>query len=423
MGLAVGLAIVAWGCGEDPLPCDAGALRSALEGAMPGDTVVAPSCTLEDVTIVVPPQVALVGAGTVLRGRGDVVTMRPGAELRSLRVEATDGRAIVTEGEHRLESLVVHIERGVGIRARGNGTWVSVEVHGAVDPMRPDLVPPGADRRTGHYPVVLDQGAFDWTDTTVLEGGPWGVIVQDAELVWAGGGIRNIVGTGLYAARATVTLERVEITALLQGIQPFPPYGVLATTGSTVNTDRVRVADSEGLGLLYSDSDGTHRELAVETARFGGLWLQEAATADVEASRFLLNRLAAIAAVDRSGLAVRSSEIRGTTTQRMLHGADSSVEAGDGILASQPAALSIVDTTIADNARVGVLIDDATVLDPADLRFTVSGDTLGAIVQGAAPADWDRNVVREGAVAVNDPAFGSTLALTGPVIAAARPEP
>lgn len=406
---------------SDVVPCTSAELTDALGDASNGDVVTLGACEFLDVQATVPAGVSLVGvAGTRILGTGDVLVLETGASLSNVDVDVSNGRGIVlSPGMHSLSDVSVIVEGGIGIDGSGSeGTWSNVRVQGALDPLRADSIPPLATPEDGHFLIVLADATVDFIDVGVLQGGPWGVIVQNSTLNWDGGFVRDVVGTGVYASDSTLTMTDVSIENMLQGIQPYPSYGILAT-GTVLTSDGVEILGSEGLGLLADDSSGIQSGLVVESCSFGGAWIQRASVMQFDRMSMAGNGLAGLVS-QSSTLTINEGSIARTTLQRALHAGNQSVTTGDGLQINDPLGVTIEGLSLTENERVGLVVDLASQpIANVEIRsLSVAGESLGALVQqdGVFARDWDAAVTRDAATQANDTAQSLPLDLVGTLL-------
>ncbi len=415
--------VLAFGCDDASGPvCGMDALDAALRASRPGDTIALGACTFTG-NVTVPDSRTLMGQeGTRFEGTGDVVTLESGASISEATISVQGGRALVlAAGPHALTTLRVHVDGGIGIRAdEATGEWRDVIVEGALDPLRPDTIPPQASTDDGHYPIVILDSDVDLFDVGVLRGGPWGVIVQRSRLDWVGGEIREVVGTGLFSHDSTVQLRDLEVRDMLQGIQPHPAYGVIASD-TQLEATAVHIADSDGLGVLMDGGESTLRELDVTNCSFGGLWLQRGA-ATVEQSMLDANGLAGMVARQASRFTVRGTTIQNTVNRLTLIGVGA-IEAGDGIHLDQVEEIVLGDLTLRNNARISLLIETPGASLSAE-GIRIEGGPLGALQQASGMLvrdGWDADITRTPELTTNDMAQLDALELVGALPSSAIP--
>ncbi|MEM6954771.1 MAG: hypothetical protein AAF645_03755 [Myxococcota bacterium] len=404
---ALALLLLAACGGSDGDPCNA--VLRALASASPGSVVDGESCRFEG-PLTVPAGVRLTSATVV--GSGDVVTLLGDAALESVDVESSGGRAVVADGAHMLTDVAVRITSGVGVSASGAGTWMNVRVSGALDPLRPDVLPPLAGTDLGQYLVAIDGGEIEAAGLSINRGGPWGVIVANGRLVMNGGVIEDIVGIGVYATESVLDLRDVTVRNMIQGLQPFPAHAI-ASVNTDVALTGTELTGGDGLGLRLDGGTGTLSASTVESQRLGGVWLQAGAQLDGSSVMFMDNGLAALTARAGSRIGLEDSDVLGTTFASVRSG-DQVIEVGDGLQADVDAALALTRVNFVNNARVGLVIESsaATNLSFSDVR--IEGGTLGAILQAEGVvdmSDWRTGIERTAALVDADTRLEAALPL------------
>ncbi len=412
---------LALGCSTAP-PCDLEALRAALAAAAPGALVQVGACRFEGVSLVVPPGVTLEGDGasSVLAGTGPLVTLAEGAALRRVELEVDGGIGITARGATiTVSDVELRVVRGVGVIVRGGrATLARVGIHGSATAS----LAPSAGPEVGSYGVAaIDGTTVELSDLEIDRGGPWGVIVDSSALTWRGGAVRETVGTAIYVANGSASLVDVRVEDVLQGLQPLPSCGLVATAGASIDATRLAVVGSEGLGVLVDASSGTFDALSVGDARYGGVWVQDSTGVVFTGIALARNGLAGLTAV-ASAIDVDGGTVESTTRELAIYGEVGAMSAGDGIALVRPSgATRISGVDVEGSARIGVLVDVAagalasvTLVDVA-----VGGETLGCLAQedGARVplGGWDAGVTRSGAALANDGAQATPLAPLDPL--------
>lgn len=433
--LAVALLLAA-ACSDDP--CDAAALREALEGASPGETVSLGACRVTG-AFTVPAGVVLAGSGeeSVIVGSGDgpAVTLVPGAQpaiLRRARIESRSGIGVRAAGEGAVEihDVTVHVTTGIGVGVRDVDVLAmsGVTIDGPVTPETADDVAPRADTDTGSFGLVLvdvasDAAAAVLSDVLVQDLGPWGAILIRSFVEWTGGGASRVVGTSVLVSDGRALLRSVEVSDVFQGVQPLPPYGLAVTGTATVETDALSISGSEGIGLLQAGTEGVHTALSASGNRFGAVWVQDSARFELAGASVLAdNRLAGVVLVRSRNASIEGARIERTEPQVSIYGEAVGVEAADGVQVLDPTGpVALSDVTLSDNGRVGLLVSLGTApidrLSLANVAVTGAGAALGAVAQndaGLIPSGtWDTGVVRDTTTAANDPMVAAPLGVLG----------
>jgi hypothetical protein len=171
--------------------------------------------------------------------------------------------------------------------------------------------------------------------------------------------------------------------------------GLAATAGGVIETNDLAVDDIGGLGLLQDEARGTHARLTVRGATEGGVWVQgagaegEAALALALADATLqTNGRVGLHARDSVGLFVERTTVRDTTPATLVGDDLRPVQISDGLqLVDLTGVLRLDQVTLADNARVGLLVDAPGGVEPtleADaVQVTATAqDALGVQTQG-----------------------------------------
>ena len=416
-------AVLLLGCGGDV--CDAASLRAALGSARSGDVVRVGACRIEGVEATVPAGVTLRGASktaSILAGSNTVLTLSDGAIVDSLAIESESTGIDARAGSVQVQDVELHVHHGVGMRVAGaSATLERVRVIGSV---QPDTLPPDATPAQGSLGLVVsDAPSLSLTDFGIELTGPWGCLVANSGLTWIGGSVSENVGTAIYLDGGTATITDVQVHNALQGLQPLPAYGLVATGGARVTASNLTVMSSEGLGVLVDRSSGTFDTVAVEDARFGGIWVQD--STDVSLARLSLsaNGLAGVTSL-ASAIAIDGGTIQ-STVERVESFSDlGGIRAGDGISIVSPSGPTrIANVELLQHARIGLMLDvSGSMLSQVTLAsVAVDGPTLGCLAQdmtGLVPTGgWDDGVTRRGATAANDLAQTAVLQAIAPIAA------
>lgn len=421
------LLVLALACGdsvpEDEAICTSDELLLALSAARAEETVTVGACEITG-SFAVPVSVTLAGTeGSVLRGTGDVVTLVNGASLRGLDVVVTGGRGVVLGASSSVVDVGITVDGGIGVYADGvTSTLTRVQVQGALDPSDPDSIPAMADETTGHVLASLQDAQTTFTEVSVSRGGPRGVVVQGGTLRWTRGGMEDVVGVGLLLEDAEADLFDLNVSRLYAGVQPHPAYGVIAR-GSRLSTTNLTLSESEGMGLLAIDATGEHTGLTASACALGGVWL-DASDLSFTNATLRANGLVGVVAGEGASLSMTDSLVETTTMQLAAAGIDPTLEAGDGIQLDGAASVTLENVELADNARVGLLIDETGATTTMMLTSVdIHGGGLGAIAQDGAtvmPLD-SPEVTRTPDLVMRDDAVTSPLDLTSELDPAAVP--
>jgi hypothetical protein len=412
------------------------ALRSALQDAEPGEAVVVAAGRFEG-PYQVPAGVRLRGQGrgrTRIVGPSDMPALRlePGAQqptvLEGVTVQAGGGFGVASIGAGRVELRQVDVRAEAGAAAGFDGAsqvhLVDVSLQGPVTAEGAESVDPApspADVAT-HGLVLLRVGTAELERVQVRGFADVGVLSVDSAVSWTGGTVAENLGTGLLADGGELDLTQVELEQALQGVRLLPAYNAVFAGQARVATDGLISSRSEGFGLLHAGAAGSHAGLEARGNESAAVWIQDSAGVELRDAVLQDNALAGVAAIDSSDLRLEDVEVRGTRAmQRIYDGA--AVDVGDGVhLLRSVTDVQLFDSVLADNARVGVLLDAGTAtpdgLALRNVRVRGSGDQLGAVAQGGAvPSSWDEGVTRLGEAATNDGMLEErleTLRIVGP---------
>ena len=434
--LAATLLVGACTSGDDDAvaSCDPDELQAALSNAADGDTVRIGTCRLT-VSLTVPAGVTLEGAGvddSVLVGPdGEVaLTVEPaagGTFVRNLSVESAGPAAVLVEGagSATIEHVQIVASRGIGLGVEGLDDLIltNVSLRGPVDAANASgyLPPVSSEDVATHGLVIVGVGAATLNDVDSSGYAQFGALIVDSAITWSGGGTSENLGTGLMTWGGSATLTSLDLSGTFEGLQLIPAYGGVFAGGADVDTTSLHVSDSEGYGLLHSESTARHIDLTARNNDLAAVWLQNCSRFELSGagSGLVGNGLAGIVAVDSSDVTIRHAHVDATVTRTMIVAETGSVQVGDGIqLVGTTDNVTLENLTLSGNARVGLLVDFAggtlDSLSMADVSVDGSGEALGAIAQGGTlRAGWDDGVMRQGATAANDAALADDLDVVG----------
>lgn len=432
--------------------CSAQDLEDALAAAVAGDSVSVGACRL-DGAFTVPTGVTLVGAGpaqTVLVAPADGValTLVPGdaaTTVRELSIESPDGCAgIVARGDGAgrvaIEDVSVTAERGIGIGLEGlDGAELSaVDLTGAIAPEDADLTSPPLPPYSCETAVpatiglVARQVAAAALDHVSATGwAAFGALLVDGGTTMTGGGARDGIGTGIEVWGGTAVLEDVSIERARDGLAPIESYGAIFAGDADVETRHLAVRDGDSAGVFCEGARSAHEDPEITGNGFAGFWAQNVTSFEVSGNASLVsgNGFAGIAIVDATGAVVQGARIERTVEKLGLTGPTAAVRAGDGLHLVR-SSVELAELTLADNPRVGLLLDlgGASTADLAvrleGVTVDGSGEALGAIAQnGQVMPGWDDGVVRQGATLDNDALFADVLGVASGVGPSCIPTP
>lgn len=455
---------LATACEADPEgACDAAELTLALEAAQPGDVVRVGACAFP-ARVVVPPGVTLAGHGpeSVLQSAGDAAVVElaegSGAVVRDLRIDVLEGglgvRA-VGAGDATVESVSIHVGRGVGVGAQGRERVVlrATKLVGPVDASSATTAPRDPSATATYGVIAIDVGnAADRAsglrvESLRAEGFALGAVAVvggrlswddlDADLDEDGRDdvdVRSVRGTAISVFEAPAEIEGVEIDSMLAG-PGLPGIAIAAVDAPSMALRTVRVGEGEGYGVFAQGSTLELRGLEVRNVGLAGLRLQRGAV-DAEGLVVEGARGAGLLAVDVGSIAVRGATLSGQTEALLFDDLGAPRRMADGLTvwradpASPDTAIDLVleDVAFEANERAGLLIDagdTAPAISLTNVSAAAEGAAFGVVAQNAMPpAGWDDSVTRTGAAVANDVAFGGGLEIAGiimPPALVARP--
>lgn len=453
-------------CGSDP--CDAGEVRAQLAAARPGGVVRVGACRLTG-PFLVPAGVSLIGQGdaSILEARsGTVVELEGGAntQLRAVRLESSGRAAIAVRGSGSasIEEVIIAVTRGIGIGIQGTTTSLArVRILGAVrsenarDPrwLRvlgagvPVAACPGTDCEcepgaedeasgrlcdaegrwttwTATLGIYAARAALTLEDVEIGGLAQYGLIADDSEIEWILGEIHDVIGVGVLLRGGQASLTDVSIERVVQGLRGLASYDVIATDGAVLDSTRLHLFDGDRYGLLVLNATGQHTSLEVQNHGDVGVWIGESEAFSIHGASVVRdNRFAGVVVSNSSHVLVEGAVVTGTRTIRRSMGAFGQVEVGDGIhLSGSYSNVRLVDLEIRGNERVGLLADIGD--GPADVMFqgvnvdatetalgAIAGhrDTARGVLIVGAPAGWDTGIQRFGAALTNDAAASGEL--------------
>jgi hypothetical protein len=272
-----------------------------------------------------------------------------------------------------------------------------------------------------HGLVLLRVGAVELTDLTATGFSRFGVLTVDSEVDWVGGGASSNLRTGIMALGGSFTADNIAANDTLRGAGETPARGVAFGEDVLVETSQMEVSRNQGYGVLHSGVTASHSELVASSNAEPAVWAQDCARFGLDESAMVDNAVAGVVLLRVGGGRIDDSNVGRTVLESRRFG-DLDVEVGDGMHVVEPTGrFRFEDTTLADNGRVGLLIDLAGVPYADAVEWLSSIDVegrdeqYGVLVQGGeVPDGWDAGVSRAGSPAMNDPAFSGSL----PVVSA-----
>jgi hypothetical protein len=184
----------------------------------------------------------------------------------------------------------------------------------------------------------------------------------------------------------------------------------------------MEVSRTEGYGLLHTGVSPRHEELVSSSNSEVALWAQDCARFDLDESAMVDNEVAGVVLYRVEEGRIDDTNIGRTVLATRSYGAGE-VTLGDGMhLVEVSGPIRFEDTTLADNERVGLLVDlgGRPLSDVVQVfhNLDVEGrdSQYGVIVQnGEITEGWDATITRSGAPIDNDPAFTGALSVVGPL--------
>ena len=451
---SVAISIAAMGCGggDDAGSCDASALMAELAAASSGDTVQVGQCALTG-SFTVPPGVTLSGAaGSVLRADdGVVVKLEPSPDpatpttLSSVTIEA-DGRVGVLSrgaGAVSVRGVTMMASRGYGIAIESatTATLEDVTLTGPVtaDNSADDVFLTADPATMATFGVILlAAGTVEMTRVEVIGFAEFGVAALDQtadgmppavrpSLAWSVGGARETLGTGLYVAGSDVALLDVELMSTFRGLRGTAAYGAVFAGESAVTSMRLVVCDNDGFGLLHEGGTAHHTDLSLTNNGEGGLAAGSAMSLELDGGDSILSENGGFNVLirDSSNVALRDLLVERAIRSPTALGP----ELGDGIqLIGTYDNVVLENLVIRDNERVALTVDIGPAMGEGITFTNVMVHSymaeLGAIggtvdtatwelVPVAPDGAWDAGITRDSSSLMADAAFATRLAVAG----------
>jgi len=421
------------GCGGDDTISSSEDLAAALSAAAPGARVCLGEGLFEG-TFDIPAGVELCGAGaglTRIVGPSDLptLTVTPGVEtptrITGVTVESSSAFAVIAigPGDVEIEQAEISVPvtgAGIGAERLSTLSLTGVDVSGPVTAANAADIAGEMDiaLAPAYGIVAVSVMTVEATSVTVGGFGHFGMLSVSSNLTMRDSAVTSNLGTGLLVHGGTADLESVGIDTALQGTRLIPPYNVVFAGNADVATTALDVAASEGYGVLQSEATATHTDLLAHDNSEAAMWVQSSGGFVVTRGTIENNALAGIVALESSGINLDTVTIGGTTERTRIV-ATMPVDVGDGVqLLGSTTDIVFNGLSLADNARIGVLLDlDGGIFDGIDIRsadIDGSGTQLGAVSQnGTTPPGWDANITRSALIDANDTAFAGTLETVG----------
>src|SRR5690606_2466791 len=210
--------------------------------------------------------------------------------------------------------------------------------------------------------AAIDGATVTATSLIVRRVAVAGAFCADAALAITGATLEESLGLGVSAIRCDAILEDVEIARTIAAPQR-PGIGIAAHS-STLRATELSLHDAPGYGVLAAASDLTLTAPEVRALEEAGVWVEDGSSLVVDGGLFEDNRGAGIAAVGAARVEVRGATIRATGLAPIPTAGGTSLERmGDGIhvvqLADVVSEVDLSDLVLANNERVGVVLDGA----------------------------------------------------------------
>jgi hypothetical protein len=428
---AVAVIAVACGCANDPAPCDGRAMRDRIAMLASGERLeLGASCVVEGALVV--PAGAIVHGGTFALSEGDAITLTPsptGAPVTTLSEAHVIGGsdtavALRGPGHARIEATSFELTRGIAIGvAESEVEVVDVHVTGNVDPANVLAVPSSAEGFARYGLVAVEGATVHVTGSRFARLAVSALGCDDATLTLEGVTLEENLGVGLAAFACMVSASDVEVMHTLSG-PGLIGIGFALLDASVLETgDSLHFHDAPGFAIYASASDVTLTSPIVERMGQVGVWAEMGGTLHVADGTFTDVEGIAIGSVGATEVDVRGTMVTGTRDALLPRmGGASGERVADAIHVVQTSArdtiVSITDTTLVDNGRVGLVLDGggaALALTLTGTRAEGTGDELGAIAQNVAalPIDWDSGVTRVGSAASLDGTAGTLVVSNG----------
>jgi hypothetical protein len=350
---------------------------------------------------------------TTLRG----ATIRGGSAGASVRIEGA--------GHASIEGVVLELERGIAIGARGASVEVAdTEITGNVDPEDVlELPVPAPPELLATYGVVaLDGASAVVRGTSVSRVASAGIFCGSATLDVGGGVLSENRGIAMALFDCAATVTDLEIVSTLSA-PSLPGMGIAASMSTVLTATRLSIHDAPGYGVLGSSSTVSLVDPRIARMEQSGAWAEGATSMTITGGVFESNEGAAIAAVGAARLEVRETSVTGTRSAPIPSAGGGAADTmADAIHVAQrsgdPSTIVLAGLMLADNDRVGIVLDGASeALDVTIERARVetTGAQLGAIAQNvsALPAGWDADVTRIGSAATLDPVAAPVVVSDG----------
>jgi hypothetical protein len=293
---------------------------------------------------------------------------------------------------------------------------------------------------------IMQLGAVELTVSGVtLRGGAWGVTVDPPGQSPATVTLRDLrltgsetVGLAIFDEGAVVTLERVVVDGIRGNASGQFGVGIDVERGATVDLRSVRIEQTEGIGLFFTDpgTTVTGDGVVVEGVGGMGLQLQSSASFDVDSLRVADTVPTAVApgvgiqVVAASRLVARGLELDGNVLVGLLiSDSGSEVElsdsvvrrtlrpesgsGGQGIALRDGAQLVATDLLLEENEEAGLVLVDAGTRGSL-VRPRVIGSGAGPLALPAHAVAVYNGAALEATDLVIEDSWGTGLVGAGP---------
>lgn len=437
--------------GCDNQPCTAEDVQQALDSAAPGQTVMVGACRVTG-SVTIPPGVSLAGSGRgvssiVSNGGAPAVTVTAGeaqSTIRDLSIESSEGVGLLVQGggSASISDVDFVVRGGIALGGRNVASLrlARVAIEGPFDADAAEILPAnaGPDDGGAFGIVMIDSGTertpIEMSNVEIRLTGPWGAILENSHVRWRGGLVADAVGVSVLVRGGRATLTDLVVDGALQGIQPFPAYGLVVAGAADVTTDGLVVRGGEGVGVLQESATARHVGVRIESNAYGGMYVQDSPSFTIEGpSAILANGVAGVALASVVDARIQETDINRTEPILSRFGERGSFETADGLQILAPSGPTVLESvTLDNNRRIALLVDMTGASVGLDsLTFTdvvVDGfdNHLGAVAQTETGlimgGTWDRDIMRLGSTAMNDMAVTEPLEIGGAIAAAYVPD-
>jgi hypothetical protein len=415
--IALCAASITAACGEGGI-CEADELTEALATAMSGDTIRIGECEVTG-SFTVPAGTRLQGESRteskVIGEEGLAVLRAEGAgqvEIDNLSIRSPGRAAIYSsgEGERVFHELNIETTLGAGIAVEGSAylSMNSVALTGPVTVANASAVPNNAvpASHATHGLILVGVHSANLDSVTISGFAGTGALFVTSTVTWQSGSSSDNLALGIGIESSDVTLNEVAACRTFQGSILLPAYGVV-TRSSTLTSDRLRLCENEGYGLLALNGRAVLANIDATNNDNAAVWAQNVRTLELSGT-ILRNSFAGLVLVETEEAIVHDASIGETiSATRVIEGVPYQI--GDGVQVVRSTAGTVLrDVTLEDNERTGVLFELAgTTITAASLdrvSVSVATQTARGVVAQNGPRDpaWDSGVTRVGTTKMLD---------------------